>query len=299
MIVSGYEKPEYFKLGPGGWAEDFVQGLILDDPAVLGLGDLVVKDKERGQSGAGRLDFLLQDSPVTERYEVEIQLGDTNPSHIIRTIEYWERERRNAPQFDHIAVIVAEGITSRFFNVISLFNQHIPLIAIKMTGVSVGGKRTLIFTRVLDHVKRPLEDEEAGVPETNRAYWEEKTSPEIMALVDGVIQIAKRIDPAIGPRFIKASIPLKRGAEFFRFLTLRPKKKFLKLSLPSQQSEQVEAELNAAGIDFDDFDERRGRYVLTLVPADIPKNSAVLEKLLTAAYKNKRTAEDPDEAEDV
>lgn len=299
MTDSGYEKPDYFQLGPGGWGEDFVQRLILEDPSILGLGDLVVKDKERPQSGAGRLDFLLQDSPVTVRYEVELQLGDTNPSHIIRTIEYWDRERRNAPQFDHVAVIVAEGITARFFNVISLFNQHIPLIAIKMTGISLGGKRTVIFTKVLDHAKRVVEDEDAGVPETNRAYWEEKTSPETMALVDGVISIAKRIDPAIGPRFIKGSIPLKKGTEFWRFLTLRPKKKFLKMALPCPQSEQVEADLNAADIDFDDYDERRGRYVLTVIPGDLPKHSGVLEKLMAAAYKHKRTGDDSDEAADV
>jgi hypothetical protein len=296
--ASGYERPEYFRLGStSGWGEDFVQNLVKEDPSLLGLGDLVVKDKERHQIGAGRLDFLLQDSPVTVRYEVEIQLGETNPSHIIRTIEYWERERRNAPQFEHVAVLVAEVITERFFNVISLFNQHIPLVAIKMTGVSVGGKRTIIFTKVLDHTKKNnFEDEDAGIPETDRSYWEGKTSQATMALVDGVVSIAKKIDPAIGPRFNKGSIPLKKGTEFWRFLTLRPKKKFLKMSLPCPQSEQLEAELNAADIDFDDYDERRGRYVLTLVPGDLPKHADLLQKVIAAAYK--KTGDEAGEAAD-
>jgi hypothetical protein len=285
-MTDGYEKAEVFRLGSSssGWGEDFVQNLVADDPSILGLGDLNVKDKERRQIGAGRLDFLLQDSPVTIRYAVEIQLGDTDPSHIVRTIEYWDRERRNSPQYDHVAVIVAEGITARFFNVISLFNQHIPLIAIKMSAIELAGKRTIIFTKILDHTPKTFEDEEAGIPETNRTYWEDKSSPATMSLVDAVVSIAKKIDPTIGPRFIKSSIPLKKGAEFWRILTLRPKKKFLKISLPSVQSSETEEKLNAADIDFE-YDQKRSRYILTVVPGDLPKHSDLIETLILNSYK--------------
>jgi len=69
---------------------------------------------------------VLQDSETNQRYEVEIQLGATDESHIIRTIEYWDIERKRYPQYDHCAAIVAEDITSRFLNVISLFNGFIP-----------------------------------------------------------------------------------------------------------------------------------------------------------------------------
>jgi len=94
--------------------EKWVQDQITDEPSVLGLGDLVLKDKERMQPNAGRLDLLLQDPETLKRYEVEIQLGATDESHIIRTIEYWDIERRRYPQYEHAAVIVAEEITSRF-----------------------------------------------------------------------------------------------------------------------------------------------------------------------------------------
>jgi len=87
-----------------------------------------LRDKERIQSSAGRLDLLLQDPDTLKRYEVEIQLGATDESHIIRTIEYWDIERKRYPQYEHAAVIVAEEITSRFLNVIQLFNGAIPLI---------------------------------------------------------------------------------------------------------------------------------------------------------------------------
>jgi len=65
--------------------EKWVQEIIAKDPAIIGLGELILKDKERIQPKAGRLDLLLQDED--ERFEVEIQLGKTDESHIIRTIE--------------------------------------------------------------------------------------------------------------------------------------------------------------------------------------------------------------------
>jgi len=60
-------------------SERWVQERIAEDPSILGLGDLILKDKERTQAGAGRLDLLLQDADSTRRYEVEIQLGKTIP----------------------------------------------------------------------------------------------------------------------------------------------------------------------------------------------------------------------------
>jgi len=102
-------------------SEKWVQDRIANDPAILGLGDLILKDSERRQPHAGRLDLLLQDPDSEHRFEVEIQLGATDESHIIRTIEYWDIERKRYPQYEHTAVIVSEGVTSRFLNVISLF----------------------------------------------------------------------------------------------------------------------------------------------------------------------------------
>jgi hypothetical protein len=45
---------------------------IAENPAFLWLGDLIVKDVERRQPRAGRLDLLLSDAATKARYEVEI-----------------------------------------------------------------------------------------------------------------------------------------------------------------------------------------------------------------------------------
>ena len=100
--------------------EDAIQQFIYDDPSCLGLGELTAINKEKIQPAGGRLDLLFVDDDNT-RYEIEVQLGPTDPSHIIRTIEYWDNERKRYPQYDHCAVIVAEEITNRLYNIIQLF----------------------------------------------------------------------------------------------------------------------------------------------------------------------------------
>src|SRR4051794_33369238 len=140
--------------------ERWVQDLIASDPTILGLGELVLRDRERIQPRAGRLDLLLQELDTKRRYEVEIQLGATDEAHIIRTIEYWDIERKRYPQYEHCAVLIAEDITSRFLNVVSLFNGTIPLIALQMQALRIGEHLTLIFTKVMDEMSRGLVDED-------------------------------------------------------------------------------------------------------------------------------------------
>src|SRR5436309_3661929 len=109
MTVLTYAKPERIRLKiHPELNERWLQDRIAEDPSILGLGDLVLKDKERSQPRAGRLDLLFQDAESNIRYEVEVMLGSTDESHLIRTIEYWDVERKRYPQYDHYAVIVAE-----------------------------------------------------------------------------------------------------------------------------------------------------------------------------------------------
>jgi hypothetical protein len=139
MSENKYTKPERIWLrNHSEFNEKWVQDLLAEDPAILGLGDLVLRDRERVQPRAGRLDLLLQDPDTQRRYEVEIQLGSTDESHIIRTIEYWDIERKRYPQYDHCAVLIAEDITRRFLNVVSLFNGTIALIAIQLQALRGG-----------------------------------------------------------------------------------------------------------------------------------------------------------------
>ena len=84
------------------YREKWVQERIGEDPSILGLGDTVLKDKERNLPWGG-LDLLFQDAESSTPYEVEIMLGSTDESHIIRTLEYWDVERTQHPKYEHYA----------------------------------------------------------------------------------------------------------------------------------------------------------------------------------------------------
>lgn len=191
-MAINYVKPEHLslKLHPE-LNEKWVQERIAADPSILGIGDLVLRDKERIQPRAGRLDLLLQDVETKHRYEVELQLGPTDEAHIIRTIEYWDIERKRYPQYEHSAVLIAEEITSRFLNVVSLFNGTVPLIAIQMHALKIGDQIALVFTTVLNEFSRgPVdEDEDAEATPADRDYWEQKGTKATVQLADKILEL--------------------------------------------------------------------------------------------------------------
>ena len=125
--------------------------------------------KNSNPSG-GKLDILLKDPEDDTMYEVEVMLGATDESHIIRTIEYWDLERKRWPQRQHFAVLVAENITRRFFNVIQLFSLSIPIIAIQANIIEANGSKILHFTKILDTYEEP-EDEQLISNETHDESW--------------------------------------------------------------------------------------------------------------------------------
>jgi hypothetical protein len=142
-----------------GYNESWLRDMIYNDPSILGLGELQPVMKEKTQSSGGRLDLLLKDSADNSMYEVELQLGPTDESHIIRTIEYWDNEKRRWPSRSHKAVLIAEEITSRFFNVVQLLSTTVPIVGIQANIVEVGGVRALHFTKMIDSYEEPEEDE--------------------------------------------------------------------------------------------------------------------------------------------
>lgn len=153
-----------------GHDEFWLRDRIYDDPSILSLGDLQAVMKEKTQSQGGRLDLLLKDPSDDSMYEVELQLGGTDESHIIRTIEYWDNEKRRWPNRSHTAVLVAEKITSRFFNVVQLLSKAVPIIGIQANIVQIGEMKALHFTTVIDSYEEP-EEEEALQRTYDEKHW--------------------------------------------------------------------------------------------------------------------------------
>ncbi len=289
-MAQAYVKPKriFLKSHPD-YSEKWVQSIIADDPSVLGLGDLVLRDQERIQPRAGRLDLLLQDSDTKRRYEVELQLGATDEAHIIRTIEYWDIERKRYPQYDHCAVLVAEDITSRFLNVISLFNGTIPLIAIQMQAIQLGDHVTLVFSTVLDELTRGVvdEDEDAEAAPTDRAFWEAKATKGTVALADRLLEMARECDPSLELKYNKFYIGLSKDGQPFNFVTFRPKKRYIHLEVKIPETEEIDAKIENADLETLEYSKRWGYYRLRLAEADIAESSELLKELIRAAYERR------------
>lgn len=267
-------------------SERWVQERIAEDPSLLGLGDLILKDKERRQAGAGRLDLLFQEADSSRRYEVEIQLGKVDESHIIRTIEYWDIERKRYPQYEHTAVIVAEEVTSRFLNVISLFNGTIPLMAIQMNAVQLVDTVSLSFTTVLDQVQLGLVDEDEEVQEaTDRTYWENRGSKATVALADDILGVLHAFNPQLQLKYNKHYIGLAVEGRPNNFVIFRPQKNGIRMEVRLPKTPESDALFDAGDLDVLDYDKRWARYRIRLQKSDLTKHADILQKILEAAYR--------------
>ncbi|MCD4773785.1 MAG: hypothetical protein K8R41_10430 [Bacteroidales bacterium] len=157
-----------------GKDEYWLQEKIYANPEKLGLGNLVAVRKEKTQSNGGRLDILLKDPTDNTMYEIEVMLGETDPSHIIRSIEYWDNEKRKYPQRQHFAVLIAEIFDRRYFNVIQLLSLNVPMIAIQADMLEVGDEKIINFTKILDVYVEQDDEEEAK--QVTKTTWKEKAS---------------------------------------------------------------------------------------------------------------------------
>jgi len=280
-----YLKPEVVSLKDHStFNEKWVQQKISDDPSLLGLGELVLKDSERLQQSGGRLDLLLTDPESNRRYEVELQLGKTDESHVIRTIEYWDTERKRYPQYEHCAVIVAEDITSRFLNVISLFNGYIPIIAIQVKALKVGDNISLFFTKVLDELTLGTDAEDESEP-ADAKYWDAKASKESLTLADAVITLVSEFAPGYRLKLNKHYLGVAKDGIAQNFIVIHPRKNAtLLLNVRLEASDEIQNKLNDSGLEMLSYDRQWKQYRIRLTREDLEANRAVIKELIQMAF---------------
>lgn len=282
-----YVKPTPINLkGHADFTEKWVQDIIRKDPSILGLGDsLEVKDVERIQPKAGRLDLLLRDADTDKRYEVELMLGQVDESHIIRTIEYWDIERRRYPQYDHAAVIVAENITSRFLNVMGLFNSVIPIIALQMNAYQLDDSVILTFTTVLDEVLPGDDDESDAAAETvDAAFWEKKASPKSVKILHDCFSLLQEFAQGLELKYNKHYVGLLENGSLNSFVAFAPKKQFLRVVVIVSNQPQWRDRLDEAGFVLMDGSKKRPKIVFRLSKEELEQHRDLLRELFEAAH---------------
>jgi hypothetical protein len=269
-----------------GISEASIESQIAAQPEILGLGDdLVLVDRQRQQPGAGRLDLLLQDADQSKRWEVELQLGKTDESHIIRVLEYWDIERKRYPNYEHTAVIIAEDITSRFMNVISLFHGAIPLVAIKMEALEHNGEIGLHFTKVLEPIVLGSDDEEGAQSATDRAYWEARGSKSTVHIADELAEITKSLGIPIELKYNKYYIGVTLNGAPENFIIFRPKRTFTRFEPRLAPSDASRKRYEEAGLNLMSYDQRWGRYRIELHSGDVAKHREVLTQIIKEAHE--------------
>jgi hypothetical protein len=258
-----------------GFDEYWLQSQIYDNPTCLGLGDLESISRERIQSSGGRLDILLKNPEDDSMYEVEIMLGETDESHIIRTIEYWDNEKRRWPQRQHYAVLVAESITRRFFNVIQLLSHSIPIIAVQVNLIETAGHKALHFSKILDTYEEL--DDGSGDGETyDEAFWNKKAPWTIEAARALLACVGDMFDsPTI--RFVKNYVALNiLGNNHFWFHKRSAKKSLFGFRISDDHIDDVSQLLDEKNISYV---QKRGRFKVTCDAAFITDNQELLRRI--------------------
>lgn len=266
-----------------GFDEYWLQDQIWANPSALGLGDLDALNKERRQNSGGRLDILLKDPQDDSMYEVEVMLGETDETHIIRTIEYWDNEKRRWPKRQHFAVLVAESITRRFFNVIHILSHSVPIIAIQASLVEVGGRRSLLFTKVLDTYEEVDDGASVQEVEVNRDFWNKKarwTAETADTLLAGVR--AELPDAQLS--YVKNYIAVNVGRNNYLWLHKRSaNKSLLGFRIAAHLADDAQQVLDEAKISFT----RKPKIIsLTIDAATITSHPDVFTRIAALARRS-------------
>lgn len=263
-----------------GLDEAWLQGQIWDNPSCIGLGELEGVAKERVVSSGGRLDILLKNPVDDSMYEVETMLGDTDPSHIVRTIEYWDLIKRKWPQRQHYAVLIAERITKRFFNVIQILSGTVPLIAIQANIIQSAHGQSLHFTKILDVYEEPDDETSPPVGAFDESYWSTR-SKETLNVARQLQELTKDVYNGAELRFNKYWISIVSNGYNRISVHDRSGNSVLFVLRYGSKRDAIMETLESAGVQYTD---RQSQFKFQMPTSSLEKNA---DMFLRIAQLNK------------
>jgi hypothetical protein len=108
-----------------------------------------------------------------------------------------------------------------------------------------------------------------------------------LQLADELLGIAREIDPSLELKYNKFYVGLSKGGHPFNFVVFRPRKSTINIEIKLDETEEIDAKIEQAGIEALDYDARWGRYRLSLHKDDLTKHRPLLKELLQAAYQSR------------
>lgn len=233
--------------------EAVIRDALAGNPDLLDLGTskLRLVEKERNEGDFGRLDLLFADEDNKIMYETELQLGAIDESHIVRCLEYWDCEQTQSPGYQHVAILIAENVNSRFKNVLALLHKYFPLIVYELTAFEMPGDRfsfsvTKVFATVSKRQSSASNDIEV---DTNRQYWIEKFSnEENLQLLERIVSFLSGDFPGYVPNYKAREIGLIRNGSVNNFVTFLPGQKYVSVRPRMSESEKAAALFEKFGV---------------------------------------------------
>jgi len=127
------------------------------------------------------------------------------------------------------------------------------------------------------------EDLEVQQPAT-RTYWEDRSSREVLAIVDDLHAMIKTLDKDLELKYNRHFIGLARNGKPDNFVVFQPRKQWLRLGLALSQSHENTAALERAGLK-PEYDPKWRRYVLNREPGDVSKDRDAIRAILAKALE--------------
>ncbi len=272
-----------------GFDEAWLQQQIIKNPAILRLSDgkIEVVRSQLRQDRERRLDLLLKAAEEDTYYSVELMLGELNPSHLVRAIDYWRRNQEafKDKDWDHVPVVVAERIgDSGCRRVAQWLSEVSPLVAIELRAILVGGKLAVEPFKVLDgrDVQEELDLTQPQV-EVGRDYWIKKSSEKTVKLAEEVGSLLSKVDSKLRLSYKQSFLGVTAQNRPANFMTFNPKRNFVRAWARVVDSDAWAKKLKHAG--FEVMRVRSGRSLQFRI-ADGPSQTQrrILVQLCQKAY---------------
>lgn len=272
--------------GSSEFSEAWLEDVVANKPNLLGLPEAVrVVQRQVSQPSGGKLDLLLESDETDTRYTVELMLGATDPSHIVRCIEYWDVERKRHRDYAHIAVLVAESVTSRFQNVIGLFNSVIPIIAIQVNALRVRDELVLDFVTVMNlaDTGSTADDGESASKAATEADWDTPERHKALQWAKRCLDVIREFEPKANLTYVQSYVGISIEGRVNNFVTFRPRANVLRIHGHGADPAIWREKLASEGLTLPTT--RQGFIKVDLREGDIDKHRVVLKELFDECYR--------------
>jgi hypothetical protein len=116
-----------------------------------------------------------------------------------------------------------------------------------------------------------------------------RTSASSLSIIDGLLELARQVDPRLELTYKKHYIGLSRDGAPFNFVIFQPTRSTVTLGITLPKATDVDVKIEQSELDELEYNSHFGRYRLRLSAVDLQNKSPVLRELIQLAY-DRRTA---------